>query len=153
LQITIVPANTRDLEQLLKIERECFTTEAYSKEQIRSLLREPKAISLLAKVDDEAAGFTVGIIEHHGTIKVGHIYTISVAVKHRGKGVGIKLIEEIEDAFLKKGAETSYLEVRADNQVARSLYQKAGYEELEVLQDYYSPGVHGLTLKKQLRTK
>jgi len=152
LRIAVATANARNLEQLLKIERECFTTEAYSREQIRSLLKEPRAISLLAKVNDEAAGFTIGIIEHHGTTKVGHIYTISVAIKHRGKGVGIKLIEEIEDAFLKRGAEISYLEVRADNQAARSLYQKAGYEELEVLRNYYSPGVHGLILKKQIRT-
>ena len=153
MQITIEPASPRNLEQLLKIERECFATEAYSKEQILSLLREPNAVGLLVNINDEVAGFTIGIVEDHGGIKVGHIYTIDVVSKHRRKGVGIKLLEEIEKVFQKKSAEISCLEVRADNQAARSLYQKAGYEELEVLQDYYSPGVHGLTLKKQLRTK
>jgi len=150
LQITTEPANARGLEEVIKIERECFTTEAYSKQQILSLLTNPDAVGLLARINHEAAGFTIGIIENYSTIKIGHIYTIDVAAKHRRKGVGLKLLTEIEDSFVKKGARISYLEVRADNKAAKKLYHKQGYRETEALQDYYSTGVHGLRLVKEL---
>jgi len=153
LQITVEKADIRNLEELLKIERECFTIEAFTKEQIVSLLRNPDATGLLVRVNDEVAGFIIGLIENYGTIKAGHVYTIDVAVNYRRRGVGIKLLKEMEKAFMKKGAETSYLEVRVDNQAARRLYGKQGYVKIEPLDDYYSSGVHGVRLKKQLKPK
>jgi len=153
LQITLKPADLRNLEELFRIERECFTLEAFSKEQIASLLRNPNATGLLVKVDGEVAGFVIGLIENHEKAKVGHVYTIDVAVKYRRKGIGIRLLKEIENTFVKQGVETSYLEVRTDNQAARRLYQKQGYHEIESLDNFYSTGVHGLRLKKQLKQK
>jgi len=153
LQITVETAHMPNLDELLRIERECFTTEAFTKEQIEILFRNPTAVGLLARIDGEVAGFVIGMIETYGATKAGHVYTIDVAVKHRRMGVGIKLLKEMEHTFMKKGAETSYLEVRADNQAARRLYRKRGYVEVETLDDYYSRGVQGLRLRKQLKTK
>jgi len=153
LQITVETADLQNLEELLRIERECFTREAFTKEQIEILFRNSNIIGLLARVDGEVAGFIIGLIEDFGRIKAGHVYTIDVAVKHRRRGVGVKLLKEMENTFLRKGAEASYLEVRVDNQAARRLYRKQGYVEMESLNDYYSMGVHGLRLKKQLKPK
>jgi len=153
MQITVEEAGLGYLEELLRIERECFTREAFTKEQIGVLLSNPNAVGLLAKINGAIAGFIIGVVENYPTRKVGHIYTIDVAVKHRGRGVGAKLINEMEQIFLKRGAETSYLEVRVDNQTARRLYRKQGYVEMDSLHDYYSRGVHGLRLKKQLKPR
>jgi len=153
LQTKVESAKLLDIEELLRIERECFTKEAFTKEQIAILLRNPDAIGLLARVNSEVAGFIIGLVEKHGKIEAGHVYTIDVAVKHRRRGVGIKLLQEMENAFLKRGVETIYLEVRADNQAARRLYQKQGYAEIEPLNHYYSTGIHGLRLNKQLKPK
>lgn len=153
MQITMEPADLRNLEELLRIERECFTIEAFTKKQIAGLLRNPNAVGFLARVDGEISGFIIGIVEDYGTDKVGHVYTVDVAVKHRGRGIGVKLLNEMENAFLKRGAKTSYLEVRVDNQAARRLYRKQGYVEIESLDDFYSAGIHGLRLKKQLKPK
>jgi len=151
--IKVEPADLRSLEELFRIELECFTIEAFSKKQILGLLRNANSVGLLAKINGEVAGFIIGLVENHDAIKAGHVYTIDVAVKHRRMGVGIKLLKEMEKAFLKRGAETSYLEVRVDNQAAIRLYQKQGYSEIESLNDFYSSGVHGLRLKKQLKPK
>jgi len=151
LQITLEKAELGNLNELLGIERECFTREAFTREQIEILLRNQKAIALLARINGEVAGFIIGMIESHGTTKTGHVYTVDVGVEYRRQGVGIRLLQEMENAFVKKGAETSYLEVRVDNQAARRLYRKRGYVETEPLDDYYSSGVHGLRLKKQLK--
>lgn len=137
----------------MRIERECFTIEAFTNEQIEVLFRNPNAFGLMARTDGEVAGFIIGLIENHGTIKAGHVYTIDVAVEHRRKGVGIKLLKEMENIFSKRGAEISFLEVRVDNHAARRLYRKQSYFEIESLDDFYSRGVHGLRLKKQLKPK
>lgn len=146
-------ADLRNIEELWKIERECFTREAYTKEQIEILLRNPNVVGWLARINGEAAGFIMGMIESHGMTKAGHVYTIDVSIKHRRRGVGLRLLSEIEKTFLKGGAEASYLEVRVDNQAARTLYRKHGYAEAETLDDYYTGGVHGLRLVKRLKAK
>jgi len=151
LPLTVEKAELRNLDELVRIERECFTSEAFTKEQVEILLRNQNAIALLARINDEVAGFIIGMIENYGTEKAGHIYTIDVAVKHRRRGVGKRLLEEMESIFLMRGAETSYLEVKVDNSAARRLYRKQGYVKTEPLHDYYSSGVHGLRLKKQLK--
>ena len=147
------PAEEKAIEELLRIERECFTAEAYSREHIRRLLKSPSAVALLARMDGDVAGFVIGLVERRRTAKIGHVVTIDVAAKYRQMGVGLMLLKEIENAFLKKSVEAVYLEVRADNQAARRLYRKQGYEEAIQLDDYYSAGVHGLRLVKDLKQK
>jgi len=151
--VTVGKASLRHLDELLRIERECFTTEAFTKEQIEVLLRNPNGFGFLAQIKEEVVGFIIGEIENQGAGKAGHICTIDVAVKHRRRGVGLKLLEEMENAFLQRGAETCYLEVRVDNNAGRRLYEKKGYVEMEDLDNYYLRGGHGLRLVKLLKPK
>jgi ribosomal-protein-alanine N-acetyltransferase len=153
LPITIQHASLKDLENLYKIEKECFTHEAFSKEQIAYFLKAPNAISLLAQVNSDIAGFIMGLIEQYRKTRIGHIYTIDVAPKYRRMGVGLKLLEEIEKAFTEKGAKECFLEVRINNLAARKLYRKHGYTELAKLNNYYARGIHGIQLKKKLETE
>jgi ribosomal-protein-alanine N-acetyltransferase len=150
LSIAIGQAKIKDLDSIYRIERECFTHEAYTKEHIATLLKNPNVISLLAKINGEIVGFIIGGIENFDKIKVGHIYTIDVALRYRQIGVGQKLLVKLEQAFLKKGALISCLEVRADNKAAKELYHKQGYTELESVKNYYAKGIHGIRLMKKL---
>lgn len=147
------PAEFQNLEELTRIERECFTIEAFTKGTIASLLKNPKAIVLLGRVNDEVAGFIIGLIENREAIKIGRVYTVDVAVQHRRRGIGSILLRELEKAFVKSGIQSCYLEVRVDNEAARRLYRKQGYVEFESLNDYYSEGVHGVRLRKQLKRR
>ena len=153
MRVTVEKVDLPNLDELLRIERECFTREAFTKEQIEILLRNPNAIGLLARVNGEVAGFIIGEVQDCDLVKTGHVCTIDVALKHRRKGIGLKLLEEIENTLLEKGAETCYLEVRLDNYRARRLYEKQGYVEMEVLDGYYARGGHGLRLVKRLRSE
>jgi ribosomal protein S18 acetylase RimI-like enzyme len=83
-------------------------------------------------------------------MKTGHIYTIDVATKHRRKGVGIKLLKELEKIFAKRDVQACYLETRLNNVAALKLYKKQGYTEIERLEDYYLEGAHGVRLQKRL---
>ena len=91
-------------------------------------------------------GFTVGMV----CGGVGHVCTIDVAADYRRRGIGIKLLRELERQFEKLGVKVCFLEVRSDNVAARELYRKMGYEEVKELRDYYDKGVHGIQLLKQL---
>jgi ribosomal-protein-alanine acetyltransferase len=149
LSITIQQATVNDLDTLYEIERECFTTEAFTKEQIAYILQNPSAVSLVAKIDGETVGFTIGLT-YRGNKRIGHVYTIDVALKHRRKGIGLRLLNELEQIFVENGVETCYLEVRIDNVAARELYRKQGYIETGRLKGYYPMGTHGVQLKKKL---
>lgn len=150
LSISIRQATVNDLEKLYEIERECFTVEAFTKEQIMFLLQGSNSVSLTAQTNGEIAGFIIGIIEHIRGVKTGHICTIDVSVKHRRRGVGEKLLKEIEEIFARKGVKIFYLEVRQNNVAALELYKKQGYAEIEKLDSYYFRGVHGVRLQKRL---
>jgi len=150
LSISIRQATVNDLEKLYEIERECFTVEAFTEEQIMFLLKDSNSVSLTAQTNGEIAGFIIGLIDHIRGVKTGHICTIDVSVKHRRKGVGEKLLKEIEEIFARKGVKICYLEVRIDNVAALELYRKQGYAEIEKLDNFYCRGVHGVRLQKRL---
>lgn len=150
VNVEVEPATTKTIEELLRIERECFTVEAYTREYILHLLKSPNTITFLARIDSDVAGFVIGMVEGRGTVKIGHIVTIDIAVKYRRKGIGLTLLKEIERAFIERNIGVAYLEVRADNRAARELYSKRGYKETKELENYYSSGVNALRLVKDL---
>ena len=150
MSLRIERAKVQDLDAMYKIEKECFTSEAYSKRQISHFVQSSNAVSFVAKRDNEIVGFIIGFIEKHDGITLGHVVTIDVLPKHRRIGMGVKLLDELEQIFLKKGVKISFLEVRIDNEAARELYRKKGYTDLEPLENYYAKGKHGLRMKKEL---
>ena len=149
LSVTIQRATISDLEELYQIERECFTTEAFSKQDLTYLLENSNAVSLVAQINNAIAGFVIGSVHRHDKKVTGQVYTLDVAVKYRRKGVGLKLLDEIERILVKRGAKICYLEARKDNVAALELYRNHGYVEIKKLEDYYN-GVHGVQLEKKL---
>ena len=152
MSVTVKTATINDLENLYKIERECFTIEAFTKKQMTRLLESPHTVSLVAWINGDVAGFIIGSIENLKKTEAGHLYTLDVAVKHRRRGIGLRLLKELESIFAKRGVKICYLEVRLDNVAARELYRKQGYTEVAPLTDYYYKGVHGIRLEKKLET-
>ena len=150
LPLLIRQATIDDLETLCSIERECFTLEAFTKDQMRYLLENPKGISLIAQTDNEIAGFIVGIVCNCGTERIGDVYTLDVAAKHRRKGIGLRLLRELEQRFAHSGIEACVLEARAENAAALELYQKEGYVKVHLIKDLYSNGIDGIRLMKKL---
>jgi [ribosomal protein S18]-alanine N-acetyltransferase len=151
-KVVIELVTAHDLQNLVALERECFTTEAYTERQIRDLLESPNAIAFLARIDADIAGFVISLVEEFEGAKIGHIVTIDVAIKHRRKGIGLTLLKAAEDALSKRKARTVYLEVRADNTSALQLYGKQGYVKIEILENYYSRGIRALRMIKNLES-
>lgn len=62
---------------------------------------------------------------------------IAVAPAARRQGVGQRLLDSIIDACRQHRMQTLWLEVRASNRPAITLYQQAGFEQTEVRKGYY----------------
>ena len=143
-------ASTADLQALYKIERECFSSEAFSIEELSFLIESPNSISLMAKVGEEIAGFIIGLVYNTKFEKIGHVLTLDVAKKYRRKGAAKELMRKLEEKFRENNVKECFLEVRIDNEAAKRLYKKLGYGETACLKDYYGNGLHGIRLKKAL---
>uniref|UniRef100_A0A2N9HWP0 N-acetyltransferase domain-containing protein n=1 Tax=Fagus sylvatica TaxID=28930 RepID=A0A2N9HWP0_FAGSY len=60
--------------------------------------------------------------------KLAYILGLRISPSHRRKGIGLKLVNEIEQWFLKNGAEYSYIATENDNKPSLNLFtQKCNY--------------------------
>lgn len=149
MPITIEDASIKHLDKLYEIEMACFKKEAFTKQQIAQLLQNNNTISLVAKENSKIIGFIIGMISIEDNTIIGHILTIDVSPSYRRKGVGIKLLQEVEKIFKNKQVMVCRLEVREDNIAALNLYCKLGYRKVGKLEHYYVDA-HGILLEKLL---
>jgi len=149
MHVEIEKASIEDLDKLYEIETKCFEEEAFTKQQIAYLLTNHKFVRLVAKINKEITGFIIGEICAEKPPTTGHILIIDVLPKHRRKGIGLKLLQRLENIFRDKGVKICFLEVREDNVAALSLYLKQGYRKIGKLENYYG-NAHGICLKKNL---
>ncbi|HVP27472.1 MAG TPA: ribosomal protein S18-alanine N-acetyltransferase [Candidatus Bathyarchaeia archaeon] len=149
MPITIETATINHLNQLCEIEKICFKAEAFTKQQIASLLADYNSVSLVAKENNHIVGFIIGSIYFERNALTGHILTIDVLPVQWGKGIGTRLLREIEELFKAKNVNACRLEVREDNLAAINLYEKFGYKVIGKLKSYYD-GADGIYLRKTL---
>lgn len=129
-------AGLADLDALIELEQACYpSAEAYDREQYRYALARAKAINLVHEEAGRAVGF-VGAF-HHAGHRIGHVYTLQVHPKERGRGLGRALMAACEDRLRALGMERVMLEVKVDNVPALALYERAGYERSQLLRGYY----------------
>jgi ribosomal-protein-alanine acetyltransferase len=149
MNVIVETASLRHLDRLYEIEKECFKEEAFGRKQIASLVTDYNSISLIAIEENDIVGFIIGAITVQRSVLDGHVLTIDVLPRYRCKGVGSRLLGEIERIFLEGGVNTCHLEVREDNANALRFYEKAGYEKIGKLKSYYGKA-DGLYLRKRL---
>jgi ribosomal protein S18 acetylase RimI-like enzyme len=98
---------------------------------IDGLANHPSGFVLFACHTDTIVGLATCFI-NFSTFKVRpyiNIHDIIIEKKYRGKGIGEKLLLQLEKIALKKNYCKINLEVRNDNLVAQNLYKKMGFTE------------------------
>lgn len=144
-------ATEADLDPIWAIESAVFGAEAWS----RDLMRDELTADLrcyLVLVDEAGA-----IVGYGGLLAVGtegDIQTIALSPEARGAGQGRRLMNALLDAADERGVNEVFLEVRADNPVARTLYASLGFEEIGIRPRYYQPeGVDAVVNKLQMENR
>lgn len=83
--------------------------------------------------DGEYVGYIwVGLERSGGASPCAWIYDIEVHESQRGKGYGRALLKAAEEVTIKNGVNKIGLNVFGPNQVARNLYESAGYEITQI---------------------
>ncbi|MER5175430.1 MAG: N-acetyltransferase [Candidatus Nitrosocosmicus sp.] len=135
-----------DLKSVIDINEKTLP-EHYTEYFFESLLREIPEAFIVAELENEIVGYIMCKLEFGfsnfrklGFVKKGHVVSISLLEKHRGKDIGKALmIEGINGVMARKGDEI-YLEVRTSNLSAIKLYEKLNFQTKSILKSYYRDG-------------
>jgi [ribosomal protein S18]-alanine N-acetyltransferase len=141
-------ATCLDVATLLAAEPILFGTDGWSEATWWSeLAGRPRREYVVADVDGRIAGYA-GLDAQGDTADV---MTIAVLPEHQGKGLGRALLAWLQERAAARGATNLLLEVRADNEPARMLYEQAGFVRISVRRKYYQPGdVDAIIMRKAL---
>lgn len=123
---------------LMQLEIEIFAEEAWSSEALASELSAPHCHYLMAITSDG------DVIGYAGLSKVpsseqADIQTIAVANRYRGQGIARAMLKRLLAKAATLGAESVWLEVKEDNEAAKSLYRSLGFVWQQTRQRYYQP--------------
>ncbi len=137
-----------DLPAVMKIERETFPLDAWSEGMLRGELDDQPRTRhyVVALVDDEIVGYA-------GLSAAGDqadVQTIAVSAIHRRAGIGGAMLTELLAEAVRRGAQSVFLEVRADNPDAQAVYDRFGFERIGVRRRYYEDGTDAIMMKKDL---
>ena len=88
------------------------------------------------------------IVEMNGTFK-GYIKSVYVSPKHRGRGIGTKLVDYAEKRIFSETTNV-FLLVSSFNSGARKLYTNLGYEEIGELRDFIIQGESEILMRKTI---
>ena len=147
--VRIRTAGEADLDAIMALERAAFPASAWEPATMRAEIASEWGRYILA-VDDE--GRALGYAGLRAVGVEGDVQTIAVADDARGRGIGRALLTELLVEAERRGVRELFLEVRADNDVARGLYASAGFVEIGVRPRYYQPEDVDAVVMKRTRS-
>jgi ribosomal protein S18 acetylase RimI-like enzyme len=104
------------------------------KRVVPMLRAHPTSLVLLAIVDDERVGIAVGFfgMSTFRARPLLNIHDLAVLPQYQGKGIGPALLEGVEERARREGCCRLTLEVLDDNERARGVYRRFGFEDAVV---------------------
>ncbi len=125
-----------DFKIIKKIEKSAFYKFAYGDDEIMYMLLTAQT---LIYENDEPEGY----LSYYQDADECHIESIAVIPKFKRKGIGSILMKELEKLCVSGNMKRIVLEVREKNTRAIKFYKKLGYEEIKILNDYYTMSYRG----------
>ncbi|WP_245561000.1 GNAT family N-acetyltransferase [Agromyces subbeticus] len=168
-------ATVADLERIMVLERATFEADAWPEDAMRREIESEHGYYLVA-VDDRleaardaaadggtegtdgtggteaAADSAAGLLGYAGLLAPagggqGDVQTIAVAPSTRGIGLGRALMHALITEARRRHVAEIFLEVRADNPIARALYDSLGFEQIGVRPRYYRGGIDAVHMR------
>ncbi|WP_342664582.1 ribosomal protein S18-alanine N-acetyltransferase [Humibacter albus] len=145
-------ATEADLAAIMALETSVFVTDAWSTDLMRAELVSPHSYYLVAEREGAIVAYS-GLRAVQGAADAD-IQTIAVAPQARRLGVGRALMRAMLAEAARRGGSDVFLEVRADNPPAQTLYRDLGFEQIAVRPRYYQPDdVDALVMRLTLRSE
>lgn len=136
----IRPADTKHIPDIAKLEQSYYPDDCYGEGFLYQALSQwPQGI-WVAEQGGQLLGYALLAPGQHQ----GEHWLMAAVVnsKGRGQGIGKKLCLACIASARKQGCSSLYLTVAEDNDVARNLYLKLGFQAQALKQDFFGPGQH-----------
>ena len=140
-------ATKGDLDELMRIEEESFQDERFNRNLLELFITEEDFDTLVCEVDGTPVGYATAYTEPGVRSRV---LSLAVGERHRGKGIGSRLMRDLEHRVTEKKSVYVTLEVRVTNVPAVTLYLAEGYQIKGTIPDYYGKGEHAIYMEKRL---
>jgi ribosomal-protein-alanine N-acetyltransferase len=139
-----------DMPAVMALEQELFPEDAWTPEMFTSEFAESPARRRYLVAEEEET-----LIGYAGMLFTGgleaDVLTLAVRSKHWGHGTGTALLRALLGEAADRRCTEVFLEVRADNSRAQSLYKRHGFVEVGVRRGYYQPaGVDAIVMRKDM---
>jgi ribosomal protein S18 acetylase RimI-like enzyme len=96
--------------------------------ELEKKIRRDPDLFLIAEYDEQIIGSVLGGFDG----RRGMVYHLAVAEEFRNKGIGARLMNDLEKRMKAKGCIRSYLLVTHDNLDAIRFYENTGWEQLDL---------------------
>jgi len=141
-------ATTDDLDALVYLENSSFETDKISRRNFRYLLNRANASTFVDEDSGKIRAYS--IILYNSATSHARLYSIVVGSEYRGLGIGQALLAASEKDAILNECISMRLEVRRDNSTAIHLYEKNGYKQIGILDDYYEDHMGAIHFEKEI---
>ena len=144
--VTLRAMHRGDLDAVMAIERRVFqqpwTRAFFEKELATSFATLRAAVEPLGDAD-----LLIGYSVYWRVTDEVHLLNVAVHPERQHLGIGRILVNALMGESRTLGARVIFLEVRAGNVAARSLYARLGFRELGIRRAYYGPGQDAIVME------
>jgi ribosomal-protein-alanine N-acetyltransferase len=150
VKLSVRAAVSTDLPALMALQKHAATAAHWSVEQYEALFRASSPARIALVVEEENQEVTnqeeenqqceaevQGFVIARAVGVEWEIENIAIAGPARRRGLGTRLLGEFLDLAKARGGEAVFLEVRASNHAARSVYEKWAFMESGRRKKYY----------------
>ena len=139
------PATAADARGIAALERRVFS-DPWSADSIRETIGMPW---MFTQVAEDAAGTLVGYVFCREVAGESELLNLAVDPAQRRAGVGRILLDTALQWLVARGARETFLEVRASNAAAITLYERTGFRAVGRRPDYYQHPVEDAVLYRR----
>ncbi len=140
-------ASSQDAKTLYGIEEEVFASSIH-KLNLNSIKYHIKNnCTLLFESEGAIVGYGIVLFPKK---RDARIYSLAVAERYRGKGIGNALTLAMVESAKNKHYKNVVLEVESNNTAAIRVYEKLGFRRCGALKDFYGEGKDGIKMAKEL---
>ena len=130
-----------DLDQVVEIENSLFSV-PWSKEGFFTFLIKDESMFFVV----EEKGKILGYCSMQIVLDEGDILNVAVRRERQKEGIGYFLVDSMLMMAEARGVRTVHLEVREGNDTARRLYQRLGFTEDGLRENYYTDPLENAVL-------
>lgn len=133
-EILINPMRLEDLDEVLWVEQSSFRT-PWTRPLFEEEFKNPELSHyLVARCQEHVVGYMgFWLIQNEA-----HITNLAVHPAFRRRKIAERLLRATMQLAITKGATRATLEVRASNEPAKQLYEKAGFKMVAIRRKYYT---------------